>query len=112
MGTVFGVEDAADVGGDFLLEVFGGNVGLGILLEMELATLPRAGVEGGVQGGTESGVGVGGDAFRDADAALLEAGEEESRQWTSASEKEQETPGAMTRLGAVIAAHADNFRSC
>ena len=76
MGAVFGVEDAADLIGDSLLEVLGGDVGLGVLLEVELAALPRAGVEGGAQGGTEPDVGVGGDAVGDADAALLEAGEE------------------------------------
>ena len=76
VGEVFGVEDAADLVGDFLLEVPGGDVGLGVLLEVELAALPGAGVEGGAQGGSESDVGVGGDAVGDAEAALLEAGEE------------------------------------
>jgi hypothetical protein len=45
MGAVFGVEDAADVGGDFRLEVASGDVGLGVLLEVELAALPGAGIE-------------------------------------------------------------------
>ena len=76
MGVIFGVEDAADLIGDSLLEVLGGDVGLGVLLEVELAALPRAGVEGGAQGCTEPDVGVGGDAVGDADAALLETGEE------------------------------------
>ena len=76
MGAVCGVEDPADVVGDFLREILGGNVGLGALLEVELATLPRAGVEGGAQGGTEPDVGVGGNAVGNAKAALLEAGEE------------------------------------
>jgi len=76
MGVVFGVEDPADVIGDFLLQVLGGNVGLGVLLEVELAALPGAGVEGGAQRGTESDVGVGGDAVGNAEAAFLETGEE------------------------------------
>ena len=76
VGAIFGVEDPADVFSDFLFEVFGGDVGLGVLLEVELAALPGAGVEGGAQRGTESDVGVGGDTIRDAEAALLEAGEE------------------------------------
>lgn len=76
LGAVFGVEDAADLVGDFLFEILGGDVGLGVLLEVELATLPRAGVEGGSQCRTEADVGVGGDAVGDADATLLEAGEE------------------------------------
>ena len=58
MGAVFGVEDAADVGGDFQLEVAGGDVGLGVLLEVELAALSGAGIEGGSQCGTEPNVGV------------------------------------------------------
>jgi hypothetical protein len=52
MGAVFDVEDAADFVGDFLLEVLSGEVGLGVLLEVKLAALPRAGVEGSAQGGT------------------------------------------------------------
>ena len=76
MGAILGIEDAADVVGDFLFEVLGGDVGLGVLLEVELAALPRAGVEGGAQRGTQPDVGVGGDAVGDAEAALLEAGEE------------------------------------
>jgi len=76
VGAVFGVEDAADLVGDFLLEILGGDVGLGVLLEVELATLPGAGVEGGAQGGPEPDVGVGGDAVGNAKATLLEAGEE------------------------------------
>ena len=58
MGAVFGVEDAADVVGDFGLEIPGGDIGLGVLLEVELAALPRAGVEGGAQRGAEAGVEV------------------------------------------------------
>ena len=46
MGAVFGVKDAADVGGDFRLEVASGDVGLGVLLEVELAALSGAGIEG------------------------------------------------------------------
>ena len=34
VGAVFGVEDAADLVGDFLLEILGGDVGLGVLLEV------------------------------------------------------------------------------
>ena len=76
MGPVFGVEDTADFSGDLLLEILGGDMSLGVLLEVELAALPGAGVEGGAQCGAEADVGVGGDAVGDADAALLEAGEE------------------------------------
>lgn len=88
MGAVFGVEDAADLIGDSLLEVLGGDVGLGVLLEVELAALPRAGVEGGAQGGTEPDVGVGGDAVGDVaiDADLVVGGGRSwlrSRRWNS-----------------------------
>jgi hypothetical protein len=47
MGAVFGVEDAVDFSADLLFEIPSGDVGLGVLLEVELAALPGAGVEGG-----------------------------------------------------------------
>ena len=51
-------------------------MGLGVLLEVELAALPGARIECGAQCGAEANVGVGGDAVGNADAALLETGEE------------------------------------
>jgi hypothetical protein len=41
MGAVFGVEDAADVLRDLLLEIPGGDVSPGVLLEVELASAAR-----------------------------------------------------------------------
>jgi hypothetical protein len=40
----FSIEHAADVRGDFWLEVAGGDVGFGVLLEVELAALLGAGI--------------------------------------------------------------------
>ena len=47
-----------------------------ILLEVELAALPGAGIAGGTQGGFEAGVGVGYDKVGNADSALFEGHEE------------------------------------
>jgi hypothetical protein len=44
VGAVVGVENGPDVGGDLGLEVLFCDVFLGVLLEMELATLPRSAV--------------------------------------------------------------------
>jgi hypothetical protein len=74
-GAIRRVEDGADVGGDLTACVEAVGVSLGVLLEVELAALPRGGVEGGAQGGAETFVGIGGDEIRDADAALLEGRE-------------------------------------
>ena len=41
MGAVFGVEDAADVLRDLLLEIPGGDVSPGVLLEVELSIAAR-----------------------------------------------------------------------
>jgi hypothetical protein len=49
---------------------------MGVLLELELAAQPGAGVEGGAQCGAEAFLGIGGDAVGDDDPAFLEAGEE------------------------------------
>jgi len=45
VGAVVGVENDFDVGGDLAFEMLFGDVFLGVLLEMELATLPRGSVE-------------------------------------------------------------------
>jgi len=54
-------EDGADVSGDGGLHVLAWNVGLSVLLKMELAAVPRDGREDGGQGGFEALVGVAGD---------------------------------------------------
>ncbi len=72
----FGVEDGGDLGGDDGLEFLSGDEVAGVLLEVELAALPGAGVAGGPQGGFEAGVGVGDDEVGNADAALFERDEE------------------------------------
>ena len=57
VGTVVGVKNDLDGGGDLAFEMLLGDVFLGVLLEMELAALPRGAVERGFQ----AAVGVGGD---------------------------------------------------
>ena len=52
------------------------DVGLGVLLEMELAALPEDGGEDGAAGGGEAGMVVADEELEAAQAALLEAGEE------------------------------------
>ena len=57
-GEAGGVEDAADFAGDDGFLIGFENVGLGVLLEMELAALPRHAGEDGGAGGPEAGVGI------------------------------------------------------
>jgi hypothetical protein len=42
VGKVIGIENDSDVVGDFALQMLLGDVFLGVLLEVELATLPRS----------------------------------------------------------------------
>ena len=76
MGAVFGVENGADVGCDLGFEVRFGDIFLGVLLEMELATLPRGAVERGLERRFQAAVGVGGDEIGNADAAFLQSVQE------------------------------------
>lgn len=54
--AVLSEEDAADVGGDFFTHVETRDVGLSVLLEVELAALPGDGGEDGAASGGEAGV--------------------------------------------------------
>ncbi len=58
MGSVVGVEDGSDVGGYFAFEVLFGDVLLGVLLEVKLATLPGGGAEASSEGGAQAAVGI------------------------------------------------------
>ena len=71
-----GVKDGADVGGDGIFHFLVGDVGLGVLLEVELAAIPGDGWEDGAEGGFESFVGVAGNGSGDGESAFFEAGEE------------------------------------
>ena len=71
-----GVEDGADVSGDRDTHGDLGDVGLGVLLKVELATLPRTGGKDGGEGGFEAFVGVAGNGFGEGKAAFFEAEEE------------------------------------
>ena len=73
---VFGIEDGADVvsNGDFHFLL--GNVGLGVLLEMELTAIPRDGGEDSGKSGFNTFMGVAGDGAADGESALFEAGKE------------------------------------
>lgn len=74
--AVAGVEDVTDVVGDLLSHGDFWNVGLGVLLEMELAALPGRGIESGSESGFEAFMGIGCDEVGDADAAFAQRGEE------------------------------------
>jgi hypothetical protein len=76
MGAVVGVENGSDVRGDLGFEVRFGDVFLGVLLEMELATLPRSAVERGLERRFQAAVGIGGDEIGNADAAFLQSVQE------------------------------------
>lgn len=54
-----GIEDRAYVGTDGFAHVELGHVGLCVLLEMELASLPRRGIEDGSESGADALVRVG-----------------------------------------------------
>ena len=72
------VEDGADGVGDGGPLVEPGHVGLGVLLEVELAALPRHRWEEGLSGGTQPGVIVADDQLDPLEAPFLERGEEGS----------------------------------
>ena len=73
---VGGVKDSSDVLGDLGPEIQAGDVSLGVLLEMKLASLPGDGWEDGGSCGAEAGMVVADDEGDAVKAALLEAGEE------------------------------------
>ena len=73
VGAIRGEEDAADVGGDLGAQIEAWDMGLGILLEVELAALPEHGGEDGAAGGGEAGMVVANEELEAAEAALLEA---------------------------------------
>ena len=75
-GAVGAVEDAADVGGDLSAQFQARDVGLGVLLEMELAALPEHGGKDGAAGGGKAGVVIADEKLKASQAALLEALEE------------------------------------
>ena len=79
MRAVGGKEDAADVGGDFCAQVEARDVGLGVLLEMELAVLPGDGWEDGAACGGEARMVVADEELEAVQTALLEAREEVAR---------------------------------
>ena len=73
-----GIEDGADVSGNAGTHVDAGNVSLGVLLEMELAALPRDGGEDCGTGGSEAGMGIADDERESVKATGLERGEKGS----------------------------------
>lgn len=75
-GAAEALKDAADGPGDFGALIQSRDMGLGVLLEMELATLPGHGGKDRRAGGLETGVIVAGDVGNAAQAALQEALEE------------------------------------
>ena len=58
MGSIIGVENNFDVRGDFAFEVLLGDVFLGVLLEVELASLPGSGVQRGFESRLQAAVGI------------------------------------------------------
>ena len=75
-GAIRGVEDAADVCGELGAHFQARDIGLSVLLEMELAALPGDGREDGAARGGEAGMVVGDEELECAQAALLETLEE------------------------------------
>jgi hypothetical protein len=72
-GAAGRVEDAADGAGDLGALIQARDIGLGVLLEMELAALPRDRRKDGGAGGLEAAVVVADDELDAAEAALSEA---------------------------------------
>ena len=72
-GAVGAVKNAADGPADFSALFEARDVGLGVLLEVELAALPRHGVPDGGAGGLEAGVVVADDELDAVQSALDEA---------------------------------------
>ena len=70
------VEDGTDIGGHAGAHFETGDVSLGVLLEMELAALPRDGGKDGSTGGREAAMGVADDEGESMKASGLERGEE------------------------------------
>src|SRR5688572_3173648 len=77
LGLVGGVEDPAELGGDFLAAVLAGHVLHGVLHQVELAALPEGLRQAGGQGGLEAGVVVADDEV-DAVQAAADQSEQEA----------------------------------
>ena len=75
-GEIRAVEDGTDIGCHAGAHVQTGDVSLGVLLEMELAALPRDGGEDGSTGGRESAMGIADDEGEAVKASGLKRGEE------------------------------------
>ena len=71
-GQIGAVENAANGLGDFGALVQARDIGLGILLEMKLATLPRHGGEHGGTGGAQSGMVIADQQQHAVEATLLQ----------------------------------------
>ena len=75
-GQIGSMEDGAEVVGDFFTHMDFGDEGHGVLLEMELATLPGDTGKASGEGGAETGVVVTDDQAQAVETPGLEAGEE------------------------------------
>ena len=75
-GEILRVEDGADVGGHAVAHIETWDVSLGVLLEMELAALPRDRGENGSAGSGEAAMGIADDEGEAMEAACLEGSEE------------------------------------
>lgn len=75
-GQIGSMEDGAEVGGDFFPHMDFGDEGCGVLLEMELATLPRDTGKASGEGGAETGMVVTDDQAQAVETPGLETGEE------------------------------------
>jgi hypothetical protein len=104
-GTAVTVEDAADGDGDLGALVLTRDVGLDVLLEMELATLPGHGVEDGLACGFETEVIVTGDELDAGETALGEALEEGAPVNLGLAEGDADTEDGAFAFG--IDAHGD-----
>jgi len=94
------VEDGADVGSDLGAHVKTRDVGLGVLLEMELAALPRDGRKDGTTGSREPDVGIADDQADAVKAAGLERGEEVAPMDLGLAEGNADTEDRAFAIGA------------
>jgi hypothetical protein len=75
-GEILRVEDGADVGGHAVAHVETWDISLSVLLEMELAALPRDRGENGSTGSGEATMGIADDEGEAMEAACLKGSEE------------------------------------
>lgn len=98
-GEIRAVENGTDVGGDAGAHVKARDVSLGVLLEVELAALPRDRREDGGTGGVESAMSVADDEAETVETAGLERGEERTPMGLRLTQSSTETENRTFSIG-------------